>query len=71
MANKKINQEFFSKDAKIIAKRLLGKILVRKLGNNILKAKIVETEAYLDEKDPGSRAKQNSISGELDCSTSN
>jgi DNA-3-methyladenine glycosylase len=57
--NKKINKYLFLSDAEIVAKDLLGKILVRKLKNKILKAKIVETEAYYDENDPASRARQN------------
>jgi DNA-3-methyladenine glycosylase len=51
-----LNKKFFSRDAEIVAQALLGKILVRKLKNKKLKAKIVETEAYYDEKDPASRA---------------
>ena len=39
-----------------VAKELLGKLLVRKLGNNILIGKVVETEAYYDKDDPASRA---------------
>jgi len=59
MTAKRLNKEFFSRNAITNAKDLLGKILVRKLNGKILRAKIVETEAYLDEKDPGSRARQN------------
>lgn len=51
-----ISECFFERNADIVAKELLGKILCRKIGNNILKAKITETEAYFDEKDPASRA---------------
>jgi DNA-3-methyladenine glycosylase len=53
-----MKQDFFCRDASIVAKEILGKILVRKIGPKILKAKIVETEAYFDEKDPASRAVQ-------------
>lgn len=59
MSGKRLNCGFFSRDARIVAKDLLGKTLIRKLKNKILKARIVETEAYLDENDPGSRARQN------------
>lgn len=45
-------------EAKSSAKFLLGKVFCRKIENEILKAKIVETEAYFDEKDPASRACQ-------------
>lgn len=58
MVNNKIEKEFFFKDAKSVAKNLLGKVLVRNLNGKILRARIVETEAYFDENDPGSRAKQ-------------
>ena len=51
-----LNQLFFARDASIVAKQLLGKILVRKLGNGIISGKIVETEAYYGGKDPASRA---------------
>jgi DNA-3-methyladenine glycosylase len=40
----------------IVAKELLGKTLVRRLNGEILKARIVETEAYFGDKDPASRA---------------
>lgn len=53
----KLNQKFFSKDARNLAKELLGKILVRKIEGNLFKAKIVETEAYLDENDTASWAR--------------
>ncbi|MEK6897732.1 MAG: DNA-3-methyladenine glycosylase [Nanoarchaeota archaeon] len=56
---KKLGKEFFSRDAKSVAKELLGKILARNINGKIFKAKIVEAEAYLDENDPGSRARQN------------
>lgn len=58
-----LNQNFFNRDAEIVARELLGKIIVRKIGNNgvinELRARIVETEAYFDENDPASRARQN------------
>jgi DNA-3-methyladenine glycosylase len=57
--NLKLDRDFFSRNAGQVAKDLLGKILVRKIGNKELKAKIIETEAYFDENDPGSRARQN------------
>jgi DNA-3-methyladenine glycosylase len=54
-----IGEDFFNRKAEIVARDLLGKILVRKLDNKELKARIIETEAYYDEKDPASRACQN------------
>jgi len=55
----KLKKEFFNQDAKTLAKELLGKIFVRKINGKILRAKIVETEAYFDENDPASRATKN------------
>ena len=54
-----MDRNFFVRDAEIVARELLGKVLVRKFDDQILKARIVETEAYYDEKDPASRACQN------------
>jgi DNA-3-methyladenine glycosylase len=50
----KLSRKFYSRNTKIIAKELLGKILVHKTKEGILKGKIVETEAYLGFNDPGS-----------------
>ena len=55
----KLNKIFFSKSADKVAKELLGKILCRKINGKILRAKIVETEAYFGGEDPASRATQN------------
>lgn len=41
-----INPNFFTVNAVELAQKLLGKILVRKINNRIIKVKIVETEAY-------------------------
>ncbi len=53
----RISKHFFNRPADVVAKDLLGKILVRKIGKKLLKAKIVETEAYFSEEDPASWAK--------------
>lgn len=53
-----MDKEFFNRDAGIVARELLGKILVRKINGKEKKARIVETEAYYDENDPASRACQ-------------
>jgi len=52
-------REFFEKNAEQVARDLLGKVLVRKVNGMEMKARIVETEAYFNEKDPASRACQN------------
>lgn len=54
-----LKKGFFDRDAEIVARGLLGKILIRKIEDKILKAKIVETEAYYGENDPASRACKN------------
>jgi len=52
----KLNKKFFQRSADLVAKDLLGKILVRKISGKELRARIVETEAYFGEEDPASRA---------------
>ncbi len=54
-----MEKEFFSRNPEIVAKELLGKILIRKIDGIEKRAKIVETEAYFGPKDPASRARQN------------
>ncbi|WP_040328658.1 DNA-3-methyladenine glycosylase [Clostridium ihumii] len=52
----KITKDFYARDARVVAKELLGKILVRKINNIVLKGKIVETEAYIGKIDKASHA---------------
>ncbi|MDP2925666.1 MAG: DNA-3-methyladenine glycosylase [Nanoarchaeota archaeon] len=54
-----LTKEFFLRDVETVAKELLGKVLVRKVGDSELQAKIVETESYFGSDDPASRARQN------------
>ena len=49
----KLEREFYSKNTKEVAREILGKILVTKTEEGILKGKIVEVEAYLGLDDPG------------------
>lgn len=53
---KKLPHSFYSRSAPYVAKDLLGKILVRRIGQTTLSGKIVEVEAYLGKKDPASHA---------------
>jgi DNA-3-methyladenine glycosylase len=53
--NKPLPRSFYARDAAVVARELLGKILVHRK-DEILTGKIVETEAYYGEKDPASRA---------------
>jgi len=53
---KVLPKDFYERDPALVAKELLGKILVRRLGSEVLSGKIVETEAYYGKNDPASRA---------------
>jgi DNA-3-methyladenine glycosylase len=53
---KTLPKDFYEKDPALVAQKLLGKILARRLNNEILSGKIVETEAYYGENDPASKA---------------
>ena len=54
-----MHKGFFNRSAEKVARKLLGKVLVRKTNGIEKRARIVETEAYFDERDPASRARQN------------
>lgn len=58
LLNKILPREFYARDPKAVAIELLGKILVRRLGNARLEGIIVETEAYYGMDDPASRARE-------------
>jgi len=51
-----LGRGFYERDPADVARGLLGKTLVRKLGSERLEGVIVETEAYYGEGDPASRA---------------
>lgn len=51
-----LHKEFYKQDALTLAKELLGKVIVRTVDNVTLKAKIIETEAYIGEIDKASHA---------------
>jgi len=51
-----LGRSFYRRDTAVVAQELLGKTLIRRLGQQILKGVIVETEAYYGAKDPASRA---------------
>ncbi len=44
---KKLSRKFFERPTELVARELLGKVLVRKIGRKKLAGKIVETEAYI------------------------
>ncbi|HAX50823.1 DNA-3-methyladenine glycosylase [Muricomes intestini] len=47
----KLSREFYNRDSLIIAKELLGKVLVHEVNGEKVHAKIVETEAYMGVED--------------------
>jgi DNA-3-methyladenine glycosylase len=51
-----LSTRFYEKAPDVVAKELLGKILVRKLNSITLSGRIVETEAYYGQNDPASKA---------------
>lgn len=52
----RLNRNFYTQDALNVAKELLGKYIVRKIGKKKLTGKIIETEAYIGPKDRASHA---------------
>ncbi len=53
---KKLNRNFYTGPTLEVAKELLGKYIVRKIGNRELIGKIIETEAYIGPQDRASYA---------------
>lgn len=53
---KKLDPSFYQKPTLEVARSLLGKILVRRIGDQIVTGKIVETEAYLPANDAACHA---------------
>lgn len=54
----KINEEkFFNCSADLLAKNLIGKLLCRKIGDEIIRDEIIETEAYFGINDSASHAR--------------
>jgi DNA-3-methyladenine glycosylase len=51
MSQRKLTRTFFNRPTLKVAKELLGKFLVRKVGGKVIRAMITETEAYCGPKD--------------------
>ncbi|MCF7876316.1 DNA-3-methyladenine glycosylase [Candidatus Bipolaricaulota bacterium] len=54
--NVRLDRDFFERDTAAVARDLLGNFLVRINGDELLRGRIVETEAYYGEGDPPSHA---------------
>jgi DNA-3-methyladenine glycosylase len=59
LGGKRLQREFYRTDSVDLAKKLLGKIIVRKIDDVVIKARIVETEAYKAPEDKASHAYNN------------
>ena len=59
MMPKRLKRNFFTKPTLQIAQDMLGKFLIRKIGNKKLAGMIVETEAYIGPQDKASHAFNN------------
>ena len=55
----RLGREFYERNTVSVAKDLLGKIFVHKIGNKIVSGIITETEAYRHSDDPASHAFRN------------
>lgn len=53
---KRLGTRFFARDAAVVARALVGKVLVHDAPHGVCSGRIVETEAYLAESDPASHS---------------
>jgi DNA-3-methyladenine glycosylase len=53
----RLTREFFERRTLLVARELLGKIIVRRIGRQKISVMITETEAYIGEKDLASHAR--------------
>ncbi len=54
--NKKLNLEFFNRNTLKVAEELIGKVIVRKYKDQVIKIRIAETEGYTGIKDKASHS---------------
>lgn len=52
----RLSREFFNRDPVTVGRELLGKLLIRREGRQLLAGRVVETEAYLGRDDPAAHA---------------
>jgi DNA-3-methyladenine glycosylase len=57
-ADAPLPRAFYARPTAVVARDLLGKVLVRHLGRHARRARIVEVEAYLGERDAASHARR-------------
>jgi len=55
--NKKLDRRFFERKTLQVARDLLGKVIVRQMGSQKIKGRILETEAYIGEEDQACHAR--------------
>ena len=53
----RLRRSFFNRPTVTVARQLLGCYLVRRMGNRVVRVRIIETEAYVGPKDKASHAK--------------
>lgn len=53
---RRLPREFYDRDPVVVARELLGKLLIRRQGRKLLAGRIVEDEAYLGADDPAAHA---------------
>ena len=51
-----LSRDFYSRDPRAVSRDLLGKVLVRRQDRKLLRARIVEVEAYLGKDDPAAHS---------------
>src|SRR5678815_4834082 len=49
-------RDFYTRDPRAVSRDLLGKVLVRRQDRKLLRARIVEVEAYLGKDDPAAHS---------------
>ena len=54
---RRLTRDFFERPTLVVARELLGKVIVRRIGKQKISVKISETEAYIGEKDLASHAR--------------